>query len=248
VGKPMLYLILYTIFFFVTSIIYIILYGSKKQEFPLFGEKFHKIPNIYIRLLKIIPTLLTILFVIMNAPAFDTFFILVLIAFVFTFLGDAGMIINEFVGLALYIFTHVLLATAYITEIIQYSPKAIGQNSLISAGVILYPVTIFLFSYFMFEKIKVKYSKPKLVLFAGSSYLGFLFFNITTSLVLVFYTFSSSKGIISITIGAFLYLISDILIFVREASHKQKYSVLMIMSTYYLALYCISLVAQFYST
>ncbi|NHK30325.1 MAG: hypothetical protein FK730_03170 [Asgard group archaeon] len=242
----MLYLILYITAFFVTSIIYVILYGSKRREFPLFGEKFHEIPTNYIRSLKLIPTLIVVLFVSFTAPRYDYFFILIILAFLFTFLGDLGVIKNNFIGLAFYLFTHLFLSIAYITQIIQFSVKPIGTYSLIGIGVIIYLAIISCLYRFLNVNLKDKYNRTTIVVFVVFFYLAILFLNIITAAILILNYYNSSKGIIIIIFGAVLYLISDISIFIREASQKQKYSVLLIMSTYYLALLCISLITQFY--
>lgn len=242
----MLYLILYITVFFVTSIIYIILFGSKKQEFPFFGEKFHETPTIYIRSLKLIPTLIVVFFVIFTAPRYDYFFILIIIAFLFTFLGDLGIIIKNFLGLAIYLFTHLFLSIAYITQLIQFSIKPIGTYCIIGVGVIMYLAIISLLYRFLNVNLKDKYSRTMIIITAVFFYLAILFIHIITAAILILNYFNSNKGIIIIIFGAVLYLISDISIFVREASHKQKFSVLQIMSTYYLALLCISLITQFY--
>ena len=242
----MLYLILYSIIFLITSIIFIILYGSKKQEFPFFGEKFHEKPTVYIRTLKIIPTLIVVLFVTLSVPKYDYFFILIIIAIFFTFLGDVGIILNNFLGLAIYLLTHLFLSIAYITQIIQFSMKPVGIYTLTGIGMLLYFLIITLMYYFLKENLKDKYKRIALVIFAVFFYLAILSMHIITAAILILNYFNNNKGIIVILIGAVSYLISDILIFIREASKKQKYSVLFIMSTYYLAIFCISLITQFY--
>ncbi|NHJ40162.1 MAG: hypothetical protein FK731_09035, partial [Asgard group archaeon] len=177
----MLYLILYIIAFFITSIVFIVLYGSRKQEFPLFGEKFHKIPLVNIRVLKLVPTLISVLFVIFTAPRYDYFYILIILAFIFTFLGDLGIIIYNFLGLAFYYITHIFLAIAYITQIIQFSLKIIGFYSIISIGIILYLVIILYFYRFLAVNLEDKYRRTKIVITVVFLYIAFILLHIITA-------------------------------------------------------------------
>jgi hypothetical protein len=242
----MLYLILYITAFLVTTIIYVILYGSKRREFPFFGEKFHELPTYYIRSLKIIPSLIAVFFVIFTAPRYDYFYILVIMAFIFTFLGDIGIIIKNLLGLAIYLFTHIFFSIAYITQLIQFSIKPIGTYSIISVGIILYITVISLLFRFLKVNLKEKYNRTTIIILSVFFYLAILSIHIITAAILVLNYYITSKGIIVIIFGAVLYLVSDISIFIREASEKQKYSVLLITLTYYLALFCLSLITQFY--
>jgi hypothetical protein len=242
----MLYLILYITAFLVTTIIYVILYSSKKREFPLFGEKFHEIPDNYIRSLKIVPSLIVVFFVIFSAPRYDYFYILIIIAFVFTLLGDIGIIVKNLLGLAIYLFTHIFFSIAYITQLNQFSIKPIGTYSIISAGIILYIVVISLLFRFLRVNLKEKYNRTTIIILAVFLYLAILSIHIITAAILILNYYITSKGIIVIIFGAILYFISDVSIFVREASEKQEYSVLQITLTYYLALFCLSLITQFY--
>ncbi|NHJ49238.1 MAG: hypothetical protein FK733_15725 [Asgard group archaeon] len=242
----MLYLIPYSLFFFLASIIYIVLYGSKKREFQLFGEKFHETPTAYIRLLKLIPSLIVVFFVSFTAPRYDAFYTLFIIAFVFIFLGDIAMIIKNLIGLAIYLIAQFLLATAYLTQIVQLNSKPIGSYTLLGIGIFLYLSLIFLMFFFLRKNLEGKYSKPTLVILSVFLYLGASFFHLTSSSIFILYNYSSNNGLVIVSIGILLFLISDLMVFIRDAREKLVYSVLLIMSTYYIALFFISLITQFY--
>ncbi len=245
------YIIIYTFAVLITSIIYILLYSSKRQEFLTSAEKIQKIPTLAIRLGKIIPTLIVLFFVIFSVPQFDIFFIMIIITFIFCLLGDLGIIFNVFLGLVLFFTAHSLFFASYLTQILKFDVSQLLSNgTFIALGIFIVVslIVAVLIIRYMNNKINENHSKPWKIKLALFSYLSILFLHSISSFIIAYNYFKIKPGIIVIFIGSILFFVSDFLISVREFHHKQKYSVLYIMSTYYSALLLISFITYFYQT
>jgi hypothetical protein len=156
------------------------------------------------------------------------------------------MIINNLIGLTIYLATQFLIAIAYLTQIIQLNSKPIGTYSIMIIGIILYLTVISLFYRFLRKNLEGRYKKPIYLVLAVFLYLGASFFHLITSSIFVLYNQSSNHKLTIISVGVLLFLASDIMVFIRDAREKLMYSVLIIMSTYYVAIFFISLITQFY--
>ncbi|HUT82727.1 MAG TPA: lysoplasmalogenase family protein [Candidatus Bathyarchaeia archaeon] len=247
----LLYVIIYTVAFILVSSSYILLYSIKRQEFFSSAEKIQKIPITIIRLLKIIPTIFALFFVIFSAPELNKFYILLAIAFFFCLLGDFGIILNVFLGLGLFFMAHVFFFVTYLTQIITFSFHQLVTNGTFIALAILVVILVvigILISLYLNPTIMKNQSKPWKIKLALFSYLSILFLHVITSFIITYNYLRINPGIIVVFIGCLIFLFSDFMISIREFHHKQKYSVLLIMSTYYSALLLISLVTLFYQT
>jgi len=243
------FLIIYIIFYSLCVLIFDILYSARQNEVKLFSEKLQAIPLRIIRLLKLIPTLIVVIFVAFSIPTFNIFYILFLVAFLLCFLGDLGIIFNLFAGLGLFLLAHLSFATAYTIQITNFSLEQMKTNFtfIFVALIVLSLFIILIFYNFLFRKsLLEKFSKPNLIKTILFVYLSIVYFHVLTSFIFAYNYYFFSPGIIVIILGSLFFLISDLIISIRECHHKPKYSVFWISTSYYIALICISFLTQFY--
>ncbi|NHJ86119.1 MAG: hypothetical protein FK734_11705 [Asgard group archaeon] len=244
------FIILYIIAFLFTSTIYIILYSIKKNELQIKSQRIADTPLVTIRSIKLLATVCVFLFVVFSAPIYDVFFIILIVAFLFCLLGDISIIWNWYIGLIIFLLSHLLFSTAYLVELTNIDVFVfINNGSFITLGIILFLFLCVagLMYFYLRDKLKERYARSLKINFSLLIYQLGIFLHITTAFFFAQNHFQIQPGIVVVAIGSILFLTSDILLVVREYHHVPKLSVFLTMSTYYGALFLISLVTQFYN-
>lgn len=238
-------LVSYLILFCLLSILYIVLESLQTGEIDI--EKDLTLPIISMTILKMTPTVLTVLFVIFSIPEKTVLYILLPITLFLFVIGDLFMEIKKVIGAAAYGSGHLVITSAYLYTLVQFKEEIIARKlgfSIFSSIIVLIVILgILLFTRYISKTEKTeRYEKYRYLV---PLYDILLSLHLISALLLTFIGFKQNAGIIVISIGIICFWFSDKIIFIREFYTKPKNSVIIIMSTYYLALLLISLQVLF---
>jgi hypothetical protein len=216
---------IYSVVFWVCAVITIVLKSSEAL----------KIKTGLIKLIKPIPALAGAVFILLTLPSASLFYPLLAVALVLCALGDIGMEINILPGLGLFLFSHILY-TANFTW--QSALLGLQMIPLVVFGVCLVAMLIYIFSYQRYLKTTTKEVETAM-LKAVNVYALMISLTLSTSLLL-WLSSGVFLGFIPF-VGAIFFVFSDSIIGVREFHHDIKNAEIIILTTYYLAIFLLSL-------
>lgn len=189
----------------------------------------------YQTVVKAIPTLLALVYVFYTLPSGSLFYILLGIALFFCILGDVAMEKDIVPGIGMFLFAHLFFTVNFLLQTITLTLNVVNMVIGVACfgGLIVY---VFLF---------IRYLKasgpevPDFILKAGSFYFLLVSATISTSLLL-WLTTGALWGFLPV-IGALFFIISDSIIAINEFHHKVSHPEFLIMPTYYLAIFLLTL-------
>ena len=218
-------LLLYSAAFWVVAIISSVL----QDRYPDVGVKSYQTA------VKAIPTLLALIYVFYTLPSGALFYVLLGIALFFCMLGDVAMEKDLIPGIGMFLFAHLFFTGNFLWQAISLTPNL--TNILIAilcfGGFVVYVIMY------------IRYLKssgpeiPDFVLKAGSFYFILISATLSTSLLL-WLTTGAYWGFLPV-VGAIFFIISDSIIALNAFHHELSHSELLIMPTYYLAIFLLSL-------
>ncbi|MFX1254546.1 MAG: lysoplasmalogenase family protein [Promethearchaeota archaeon] len=236
--------LLYLIVFAVMSGIFILIKSSKENEINFLNETIQRLPNLIFPILKGIPALLAVFYVFLTMPELNLFFILILGGLIFCLFGDLGIMKNLLLGLVLFLVAHILLVIAYSSQIVAFGTQLLENGTVIVAGVLI--VLMFLTDLFFYRYLR-RSEKPEILdkmKVPVIVYMVLISLHVVAASVFAYNLFLTSMVIVVIVIGSVFFFVSDALIAVHEFHHALKYREIIIMTTYYLAIFFISLITQ----
>ncbi len=219
-------LIIFGTVFWILAIITIILKSSESL----------KTKTVLIKIIKPIPALAGAIFTIyMNLPTPSLFYLLLAVALVLCAMGDIGMEVNILPGLGLFLFSHIFYTTNFLMQSLTIGVTIIP---LAVFGVCLAIMIGYTFFYQKYLKTTQKEVEPAL-LKAVSVYALMISLTLSTALLL-WLTSEAVLGFIPF-VGAIFFVASDSMIGIREFHHDIKNAEIIVLSTYYLAIFLLSL-------
>jgi len=189
----------------------------------------------YQTLVKAIPTLTALVYVFYALPSGSLFYILLGIALFFCMLGDVAMEKDIIPGIGMFLLAHLFYTVNFLWQTVSFTLDFTNMLIVIVCfgGLIVY---VFMFiRYLQSSGPEV----PDFVLRAGSFYFILVSATISTSLLL-WLTTGALWGFIPV-VGAIFFILSDSIIAINEFHHKLSRPELLIMPTYYLAIFLLSL-------
>jgi uncharacterized membrane protein YhhN len=188
-----------------------------------------------IKIVKPIPALAGAVFIILMQPSSSLFYTLLAMALVLCALGDIGMEINILPGLGLFLFAHIFYTINFMWQSTIVGLQAIP---LVIFTVCFSVTLIYIFLYQRYLKTTTKDVEPAL-LKAVNVYALMISLTLSTSLLL----WSSSGTLLGFIpfVGAIFFVFSDSIIGIREFHHDIKNAEVIILSSYYVAIFLLSL-------
>ena len=191
-------------------------------------------------IIKVLPAILAVVYVLMFRNSDAIFYFLDAIALVFCALGDFGMEVNILPGLGMFLFGHIIFIITFVWQSIIIG---ISTIPLIVFGIVFFIMLLYILLFRRYLRTSEK-ETPKPLLQAVDVYALMISLTLSTSVLLWFVT-SNILGYIPV-IGAVMFVISDTMIGVREFHHDFKYQNYLVYSTYYIAIYLLSLAVLIY--
>ena len=191
-------------------------------------------------LIKIIPASLAVVFFLIFRNSDALFYFLFALALAFCALGDFGMEVNLLPGLGMFLIAHIVFTVNFI---IQSLMIGVTEVSLGAFGIVFIVMLIYILMFRRYLQTSEK-ETPKPMLQAVNVYALLISLTLSTS-VLLWFASSIVLGYIPI-VGAILFIISDTMIGIREFHHDFKYQNYLVYSTYYLAIFLLSMSVLIY--
>ncbi|MHA1972307.1 MAG: lysoplasmalogenase [Candidatus Hodarchaeales archaeon] len=227
--------LVYFLVFIIFGVFWIFLKGTREGEYRVLEQQAKSFPDTLVTGLKAIPALLATFFVVTN-PLDNSFSYLLLIgAFVFCLLGDLGMEKGLLTGLPLFLVAQLLFILGFGSYALTFG---ITDSSVLFAFLVLIGTFVYVYLLLRYlnstEKGLGPFKKPVIVY---ACFLGLMF----TSSVFLWLSVSRLE-LFLVVLGALLFVLSDSMIAVREFHHRFSMAYTLVMSTYYSAIFLMSLV------
>ncbi len=228
-----MYEIPYLVIFSFSAVLYIIIKAIKVEELHFENKILLKLLP-FSTVIKALPAGLTIVFVLVNNN--DSFFMHVVlgIALLFCMFGDIGIEKGLIPGLIMFLVGQILFIVAFVGQALtkEINVEPLLLTAVVTLGMVIY-IVFFLRYLESSEKGLGEFKIPVLL------YCAFL-----SGMFLSTFLLWMSSGVMElgiVVLGGLLFVISDSIIAIREFHHPINYSTLKVMSTYYSAIFLLSL-------
>jgi len=189
----------------------------------------------YQTVVKVIPTLLALVYVFYALPSGSLFYILLGVALFFCALGDAAMEKDIIPGIGMFLFAHLFYTMNFLWQAVTLT---LDFTNMLIAIVCFGGLVVYVFMFIRYLQSSGP-EVPDFVLKAGTFYFILISATLSTSLLL-WLTTGALWGFLPV-IGAIFFIISDSIIALNEFHHKLSRPELLIMPTYYLAIFLLGL-------
>ncbi len=224
----------FVIVFWTFAFLFILIRSIKDDELVMKSNRIKQLPSGITILVKIIPTSLAFLIVLIFRPSPSLFYLLMATALFFCILGDYAMELNILPGLGIFAIAHIIYTIAFLHQtLIQGTTITIV---LITACVLAISL---IYGFLLIRFLNSSAQGLGKMKIPVQVYAILISLMLTTS-VLLGLTANNPVGIV-IILGAIIFITSDSLIGVREFRHHFKFAALAVMATYYLAIFLLSM-------
>lgn len=196
---------------------------------------------LFIKLIKPIPALAGAVFIIFMQPSANLFYLILTVALVFCALGDIGMEVNILPGLGFFIFSHIFYTATFLWQSMLFGLQMMALVVVVACIALM---LIYIFFYQNYLKTTTKEVLPAMFK-AVSIYALMISLTLSASLLL-WLTSGTLLGFIPFA-GAAFFVFSDSVIGIREFHHDIKNGEIIILSTYFLAIFLLSLSVLIYT-
>ncbi len=235
----MLYLIPYAVIFWIFAFVSILIKAAREDEITFQKERLSQLPKSLFLIIKFIPALTAFIIVLLFRPTISLFYILLAVAFVFCLLGDTGMETKFLVGVGLFLIAQIIFIANFIWQSLLSGISFLPVVAFVTAFLVWILVIIFLTNYIESAETGLGQMKIPLIIYALTVSLTFC------SALMLWLTAGVLLGFIPV-IGAFFFVISDFAIGIKEFHHHFKKAEIFIFTTYYLAIFLLSLSVAIY--
>lgn len=226
--------IAYLLLFWIVASVFILFKSIKVEEIHIESELIQKLADSSSTFIKGVPAILAALFVVIMRPSDALVFFTLVGALAFCFAGDLGMEKGILIGLPLFLIAQLLFAAAFFGQAITIGPSV---EALALTAVVIVMVALYMVMFLRYlESSETGLGEYKVPVIAYCIVISLMF----VSSVLLWST-SGEWEVIAVALGALIFVISDSLIGVHEFHHKISGNVLKVMTTYYAAIFLLSL-------
>jgi uncharacterized membrane protein YhhN len=236
----MLFLIPYAVAFWIIALISTILKGVREDELVFQRERITRLPKPIFILIKATPALLAVIIVVLFRPSGALFYILLAAALIFCMLGDVGMETVFLAGVGLFLIAQFIYITNFIWHSLLLGFTFLPIVAMVASFLLMILVIVFLTQYIESSETGLGKMKGPLIIYALTVSMTF------SSSLLLWLTTASPLGFLP-AIGAAFFVFSDFTIGIKEFHHHFNKAELVIFSTYYLAIFLLSLSVFIYS-
>ncbi|MFX1299606.1 MAG: lysoplasmalogenase family protein [Promethearchaeota archaeon] len=235
----MFHLIIFALLFWLFAIISIVLKAVQEDELAIQTDRIKNLPKGLFIAIKVLPALISVIFILVFRPSGALFYILLAVALIFCALGDIGMETKFLAGVLFFLIAHLF-----------FTANFLWHSYLLGAS--LLPLLAFVISYaimILVILLAVRFldsSEPRL----GPMKIPLIIYVLTLSLTLsssltLWVAAGNAFGFIPF-IGAIIFVISDLLIGVKLFYRHFNKAEFTIFSTYYLAIFLLTLGSTIY--
>jgi uncharacterized membrane protein YhhN len=247
----MLHLIIYGFLFWLFAIISTFLKAVQEDELAVQTERIKNLPKGLFIAIKVLPALISVVIILVFRPSGAWFYVLLAVAFVFCALGDIGMETKFLAGVLFFLIAHLFFITNFLWHShLFYRANWLMQPFLLGEPPI--PLLAFGTSYAIMIFViilAVRFldsSEPLLGPLKIPLIVYVLILSLTlSSSLLLWLTTANLLGFIP-SIGVIIFVISDLLIGVKRFHRHFTKAEFTIFSTYYSAIFLLTLSFSIY--
>lgn len=230
----MLHLIIYALLFWLFAIISTFLKAVREDELSIQTERIKNYPKGLFIAIKALPALISVIIILVFRPSGAWFYILFAIALIFCALGDIGMETKFLAGVLFFLIAHLFFTTNFLWHSYLLGFPLIPLLAFVISYVIMILVIILAVRFLDSSEPRLGPLKIPLVV-----YVLILSLTLCSSLML-WLTTGNPLGFVPL-IGTIIFVISDLLIGVRLFHRHFNKAEFTIFSTYYIAIFLLTL-------
>lgn len=235
----MLFFIPYAVIFWIFAFVSILIKGARENEITFQKERLSQLPKFLFIVIKFIPAITAVIIVLLFRPTASLFYILLAVAFIFCVLGDIGMETKFLIGVGLFLIAQIVFISNFTWQSLLLGVSFLPVTAFVTAFITWILVLIFLINYIESAETGLGKMKGPLIFYALMVSLNFC------SALMLWLTSGIVLGFIPV-IGAFFFVISDFAIGIKEFHHHFNKAEVFIFTTYYLAIFLLSLSVAIY--
>ncbi len=224
----------YLLIFWLFALVYIIFKSIYVNQIRVETEIIQKLANSTSTFIKGVPAILAALFVLIMRSSDSLFFLVLVGAFIFCFAGDLGMEKGILIGLPLFLIAQLNFSIAFISQALTIG---LSIDVLILTAVVVVCTSVYMFMFLRYlDSSKNELGEFKIPVIMYCIVISLMF----VSSFLLWGTLRRLEAIV-VVLGALFFVISDSIIAVNEFHHELSKTVLKVMTTYYTAIFLLSL-------
>ncbi|MFW9985938.1 MAG: lysoplasmalogenase family protein [Candidatus Odinarchaeota archaeon] len=217
----------------------ILIKAARENEITFQKERLSQLPKFLFIVIKFIPALTAVIIVLLFRPTPSLLYILLAVAFIFCLLGDIGMETKFLIGVGLFLIAQIVFISNFTWQNLLLGVSFLPVTAFATAFLTWILVIIFLTNYIESAETGLGKMKGPLIIYALTVSLTFC------SALMLWLTSGIALGFIPV-IGAFFFVISDFAIGIKEFHHHFNKAEVFIFTTYYLAIFLLSLSVAIY--
>ncbi len=230
----MLQLIIFALFFWLFAIFSTVLKAVREDELAVKSERIKNVPTGLFLTIKVLPALISIIIILVFRPSVALFYILLAVALIFCALGDIGMETKFLAGVLFFLIAHLFFTANFLLHSYLLGVSLIPILAFFISYVVLIFVIIVAVRFLDSSEPRLGPLKIPLIV-----YVLILSLTLSSSLIL-WLTAGNPLGFVPF-IGAIIFVISDLLIGVRLFHRRFNKAEFTIFSTYYFAIFLLTL-------
>jgi len=234
-----MWLAAYLVAFWIFALVFTVIKSVRSGEIWPKSRRIREMPVALAVSVKIVPAALAALFVFFMKPSGAVFYLLMAIGLCLCLLGDAAMEVNLLPGLGLFALAHIDFTIAFVLGVLT-----LGTSQVAILGAAIVFLVMIAYAYLLQRYLQS--SQKGLGKMRGPVifYAILISLTLSTSVLLCI-----SSGIFAgafAVLGAVLFVISDSLIGIRDFHHHFAKAAIAVQSTYYLAIFLLSMTVLVY--
>jgi uncharacterized membrane protein YhhN len=235
-----MWLAAYVVVFWLFALVFTVIKSVRSGEIWTKSRRIRGMPVALAITIKVVPAALAALFVFLTKPSSALFYPLMAAGLFLCLLGDAAMEVNLLPGLGLFSLAHVDFVATFVLGILLLgiAPIALLVTAIVFLAMIVY--TYLLQRYLQSSAKGLGKMRGPVVFYA------ILISLMLSTSVLLWITSGIFTGAF-VVLGAILFVISDSLIGIRDFHHHFAKAAIAVQSTYYLAIFLLSMTVLVYS-
>ena len=235
----MIHLILYALLFWIFAIISTVFKAVREDELAVQTDLIKNLPKGLFIAIKILPALISVIFILVFRPSGALFYTLLALTLVFCALGDIGMETKFLAGVLFFLIAHLFFTTNFLWQSYLLGFSLIPLLAFTVCYIIMILVIILAVRFLDSSEPRLGPLKIPLIV-----YVLILSLTLSSSLML-WLTTGNQLGFVPV-IGAIIFVISDLLIGVKLFHRHFNKAEFTIFSTYYLAIFLLTLGSTLY--
>jgi len=230
----MLFLIPYALFFWVFAFISTLIKAAREDEINFQKERLTELPKALFIVIKFLPSLSAAVMVLLFRPTTSLFYVILTVALIFCMLGDIGMETKFLLGVGLFLIAQILFISNFVWQSLLLGVSFLPLTAFITAFIAWILVIVFLTHYIEAGETGLGQMKIPLIIYALTVSLTFC------SAMMLWLTSGVLLGFVAV-LGVFFFVISDFTIGIKQFRHHFNKAEVFIFTTYYLAIFLLSL-------